>query len=69
MAKRNTVVLNKIRIRADLNDILVEISQVLDISKTDILKLLLNRSLLQLKSDSVRSGGYQNLDFSIKKID
>ncbi len=51
-----------------MNDILVEIAEELDISKSNIIRLLLNRSLLQLKSDSIRMGGFKNLDFSIKKI-
>jgi len=68
MAKKNSVVLKSMRISAEMNEILVEVAEELCIKKVDIVRLLLNRALMQLKYDSLRAGGYKNLDFAIKKI-
>jgi len=68
MAKRNSVILKSFRIPAEMDDILLEIAEELLISKTNIIRLVLNRGLMQLKYDSTRMGGYQNLNFSLERI-
>ncbi len=66
MAKRNSVVYQALRISGDVDDFIKEMSEELCFSKNDVLRLLLNRSVLQIKGDLIRFGGWKNLSFEIK---
>lgn len=44
-----------------------EISDILGFKKTDLIRFLLNRSLEQLKADKIEAGGYDKLEFTLKR--
>ena len=66
MAKKNSIIIKSFRIRADINDILKKAGEEIGLPKIDIIRILLNRSALQLKHDSQRAGGSSNLSFSLE---
>ncbi len=68
MAKPNSIIIKSFRIPAENFKIIKEVSDELCISQIDIVRLLLQRALMQLKHDAIRMGGYKNLDFAIKKV-
>ena len=68
MKGENTIVIKSFRISAGNFKIIKEIADELCFSQTDVIRLLLNRALQQLKYDAIRSGGYKNLTFSVEKI-
>lgn len=65
MIKNHT--LKPIRITESTNNLIIEACEKLGFKKADLIRFLLNRSLKQLKSDSVKAGGYENLDFSLRE--
>ena len=68
MAKQNTIVIKSFRITAENFKIIKEIADELCFSQTDVIRLMLNRAVQQIKFDKVRAGGYKNLTFSLEKI-
>lgn len=66
MAKRNSVVYKSLRLAGEVDDFIKEMSEELCFSKNDCLRLLLNRSILQMKYDLKKFGGFSNLTFEIK---
>lgn len=59
-----------IQFRLDKNksEELDKISGELCIDKSKLIRLLMNRGLVQLKKAAFESGGYSNLEFSIKEL-
>jgi len=57
----------KIRITQEMEKELNEISDILGFKKTDLIRFLLNRSLEQLKADKIEAGGYDKLEFTLKR--
>jgi hypothetical protein len=56
-----------LRISSETNSLLNEAAAKLDFKKPDLIRFLLNRSLQQLKSDSIRAGGYDQLQITLRQ--
>lgn len=65
MSKKNHI-LNNLRLDEQSDKLLSEISESLDLSKSALARLLLNRSLKELKSAITLSGGLDKIVFQIK---
>jgi len=65
--KKNYII-KAFRVTKKTNDLLNEITENLSFKKSDLIRFLLNRALRQLKADSVRAGGYENLSITLKEI-
>ena len=61
-------IIKSFRISKEVNDLLNEAYKELGFKKTDIVKFLLHRSLMQLKSDSIQAGGYDKLSITLKEV-
>lgn len=58
----------KLRISKKTKEDLKTIASALEFKETDLIRLLLNQSIQKLKQDAVKSGGYDQLEITIKKI-
>jgi hypothetical protein len=56
----------KIRISSEMDLNINHIAETLGFKKVDLLRLLLSRSLKQLKADAIKVNGIQNLEFSLR---
>lgn len=65
MANKN--ILRNLRISNETDNLLDELSEHLEIRKTDLARMLLNKTLNQIKHDSIKAGGYENLEFMFLK--
>lgn len=63
--KKNHI-LNNLRLDEGTDKLLSEIAESLDLSKTALARLLLNRSLKQLKADIIKAGGIDKITFEIR---
>lgn len=57
-----------LRIAKETNDQLQEISENLGLKPTDLARMLLINTLKRLKADSIKYGGWKEIEFSIKHI-
>jgi len=60
-------IIKTLRIDGDMDKLLNEATEQLGFKKPDLIRFLLNRSLQQLKSDSIRAGGFDKLEFTLRK--
>lgn len=60
-------IIKALRIDAEMASLLKESCKKLGFKQPDLIRLLLNRSLKQLKSDAIEAGGFSNLEFTIRK--
>lgn len=61
--------LNKIimvRISSEMDSDIKSIADSLGFKKIDLIRLLLSRSLKQLRADAIKVNGLQNLEFSLR---
>jgi len=65
--KKNYII-KAFRISKETNDLLQEATKNLPFKKTNLIRFLLNRALRQLKSDSLKAGGYKNLNITLREI-
>jgi len=65
--KKNHII-KSFRVSKKTKELLEEASQELSLSQTDLIRFLLNKSLVDLKSDSQRAKGYQNLSITLKEL-
>jgi hypothetical protein len=63
--KKNILI--NLKITSEMDQNLSEIADNLDISKVDLMRLFLNTSINRLKADVINAGGYDNLEFTIRK--
>ena len=54
----------QLRITSDMKEEIQKIAQATSIKETDVLRLLINRSIVQLRADC--SGDYSKLDFALR---
>lgn len=64
----NSWVLPALRISDRLHKLLKEASEETGIKMTDLARFLLVRGIKKMKEDSVKAGGYENLEISIKRL-
>ena len=57
----------QLRITSEMKKEIKEISKATGFKEVDLVTHLLNRSLEQLKSDKIEAGGYERLEFTIRK--
>lgn len=50
-----------------MDSILSEATNKLQFKKPDLVRFLLNRALMQLKADSIKAKGYENLSFTLRE--
>lgn len=58
----------KIRLTEKLNNAINEASLGVGINKSELVRYLLNKSLHELKNDSIKAGGYDKLEVTLKKV-
>lgn len=58
--------LNNLRLSSETNGLLSELSNQLELSKSALARMLINRGLKQMKSDIIKAGGIDKLIFEIK---
>lgn len=56
------------RLSLRLEDLLKEAADGLDLKKTELARLLLTKSLRELKASAIKAGGYENIEFNIKEL-
>ena len=65
MASKNSRV-TYIRLTEDMEQIIDNLSGSIGIKKSVIMRMLLNRALIQLRTDALRAGGYDKLEMNIR---
>lgn len=60
-------IIKALRIDNEMANLLQEASTKLGIRQPDLIRFLLNRSLKQLKCSAIEAGGFENLEFSLKR--
>ena len=63
--KKNRL-LNNLRLSQETDKLLSELSEQLELSKSALSRMLINRGLKQLRSDIIKAGGIDKLIFEIK---
>ena len=58
--------LNNIRLSTETDKLLGELAEQLELSKSALARMLINRGLKQMKSDIIKAGGIDKLVFEIK---
>lgn len=56
------------RLQKDKDEELSKIAEAINLDKSKIIRLLMNRGLIQLKKSALKVGGYNNLEISIKEL-
>lgn len=66
MAVKNHFI-KSFRVSKEMFALIQEATQQLGFKQTDLIRFLLNRSLMQLKADSIQAKGYDKLSFTLKE--
>ena len=66
MAIKNHII--HLKITKDMQGDLKKITDELGFKQTDLIRLLLNNAIQRLKSDSIKVGGFNKLEFTIREI-
>lgn len=56
----------RIRITTEMKEDIKKISEQLGFKESDLLRFLINRSITQLKTDSINAGGLDKLEFTLR---
>lgn len=68
MKGENKPKINAFRIAPKIDNILNEVCEELAFRKVDLIRILLTRAVFELKADSIKAGGIQNLTFQLKEF-
>lgn len=56
----------KVRISTEMDNELTRVSEEIGFTKINLIRLLISRSLKQLRADAAKVNGLQNLEFSLR---
>lgn len=57
-----------LRMSSEMDKLLTEISEKLGLDKSALARFLLNKSLMQLRADSIKAGGYDKLEITLRHV-
>lgn len=60
--------LTQVRLSSKTEEELIKFSKALGFDKSKLIRMLLNRAIIQLKQDAARVGGFENLTISVKEV-
>ena len=66
MQRNNKII--KIRLTEELYKLIEEAGIGVGINKSELIRYLLNKSLRELKKDSIKAGGYDKLEVTLREV-